>query len=162
MSFLGLKERLFSWIFIHLPQITHFLQIGRGSSNINRKYENVKGYIFSFLALLIAMMVYLSFRCYISHIFLSLLEMVYKSQYLAIFPVLLIVIVDFVTVIFSKKKCVVIVIIDFVLFSSSGRCVVSGTRSTWGCSAPLDSPLSTGFSLSHGRTWFVLLESWPP
>ena len=45
----------------------------------------------------------------------------------------------------------------FLLFP--GRCVVSGTRSTWGCSAPLDSPLSTGFSHSHGRIWFVLLES---
>ena len=45
------------------------------------------------------------------------------------------------------------------LFLFSERCVVSGIRSTWGCSAPLVSPLSTGFSLSHGRTWFVLLDS---
>ena len=50
-------------------------------------------------------------------------------------------------------------LIVFLSLLFTGRCVVSGTRSTWVCSAPLDSPLSTGSSLSHGRTWFVLFES---
>ena len=84
------------------------------------------------------MMVYLSFRCYISHTFLSLLERVYKSQYLAIFPVLLIVIVDFVTVVFSGR-CVVIVNFVLVFFFREMRClrhkIHMGLFCTFGLSA---------------------------
>ena len=82
----------------------------KGQLKYQQQIWKFKGYIFSFLALLIAMMVYLSFRCYISHIFLSLLEKVYKSQYLAIFPVLLIVIVDFVTVIFQEDALLLLIL----------------------------------------------------